>query len=94
MKKILRSLFSPLLAPLESGDGPYQYKFSHRAILLFISSVFVGLGASVLYVAPGEDWGFLFPVLVFGGLGVAGLIVVLLGEDRAVAKIFGGSQKS
>jgi hypothetical protein len=94
MKSVLRRLFSTLLAPLESGNGAYKYQHFYRAILLLVSSVFCGLGLSVLYIAPGDNLGYLFPVLVFGGLGICGLIVVLLGKNRAIAKIFGLSQNS
>jgi hypothetical protein len=89
MKNLLRKLFSPLLKPLESGTDPYAYKPSHRTILLFMSVMFIGLASLVGVLMPGWDSGYLLPILVFGGAGALGLIVGFLGEDRAVAKIWG-----
>ncbi len=89
MKQSLRKIFSPLLNHLETGDEAYSYKPSLRWLLVFISSVFTSMGVAVFFVARGEDLGYLFPVLIFGGLGLMGLIVAMVGEDRAVAKIFG-----
>ncbi|MEH6552018.1 MAG: hypothetical protein V7711_09790 [Pseudomonadales bacterium] len=87
MKNLLRRLFAPLLKGLESGDQAYVYKRSHRLILGFMSSVFTALGVAGFFVSRGEESTYLFPVLIFGGLGVYGLIICLLGSDRAVAKI-------
>ncbi len=89
MKPMLRKLFSPLLKPFEAGDLPYAYKPSHRVILVIMCSLFSGLAVAVSFVAPGDSWSFLIPVFVFGGLGFIGLLVGLLGTDRAVSKIWG-----
>lgn len=89
MKQQLRMLFSPLLNRLESGDEEYAYRPSHRKILIFVCAVFFGLAALVLAINPGDDIGYFFPVIVFGLIGVLGLVVGLLGNDRAVAKIWG-----
>jgi hypothetical protein len=93
MKSILRRIFSLLLSPLESGEGSYEYKSSHRSILLFVSVMFIGLASIVRVMADGQDSGYLVPVLIFGVGGILGLIVGLLGEDRAVAKIWGTGKK-
>lgn len=93
MKKTLRNLCSPLLRPLESGTGAFEYKPSHRKALLFISVTFLGLATTVLVRADGADAGYLFPVCVFGIGGLLGLVIGLLGEDRAVAKIWGSGNK-
>jgi hypothetical protein len=93
MKLLLRRIFSLLLSPLESGEGTYEYKPSHRSILLFVSVMFIGLASIVRVMADGQDSGYLFPVLIFGVGGILGLIVGLLGEDRAVAKIWGTGKK-
>ena len=90
MKNALRALFSPLLKPLEAGDEPYHYKSLSRKILLFFGVIFCGLGALVCYLIPaGADVVYYLPVVVFIVAGSYGLIVGLLGNDRAVAKIWG-----
>ncbi|CAA6826067.1 MAG: Unknown protein [uncultured Thiotrichaceae bacterium] len=88
MKAILRSLFSPLLTVFESGAEDYEYKPSHRTILLVMGSLFLGLAALVLWSAIGHDIVYFLPVVVFGTLGFVSLIIGLLGNDRAVAKIW------
>lgn len=88
MKDTFRSLFSPLLNKFEAGTDEYHYKASHRKILLVMGSLFLGLAALVLWSAMGQDITYLLPVIVFGGLGLVSLIVGLLGNDRAVAKIW------
>lgn len=89
MKKLLRPIFSPVLRPLEAGTDPYVYKPSHRKILLFVSVMFTGMAALVAVIMPGWDSGYLLPIIVFGGAGLIGFIVGGLGEDRAVARIWG-----
>ena len=89
MKQLLRKLFSPILSLLEKGQQPYAYKRSHRTILLVLSGLFTALASFVFYLAQGQDLGYLFPVVVFGGIGLIGFIVALLGSDRAVATLWG-----
>lgn len=90
MKASLRALFSPLLNPLERGDEPYVYKPLNRKILLAVSLLFSLLCAALVYLIPAEaDKGYLVPVVVFGLVALVGFIVGLLGNDRAVAKIWG-----
>ncbi len=90
MKNQLRNLFAPLLNPLEAGNEPYNYKPSHRTILLAIAALFSLLATLVcVFSSGGESYGYLIPVVVFGGVASVGLIVGLLGSDRAVAKIWG-----
>lgn len=89
MKKFLRTLFSPILNPLEAGEAPYAYKPSHRTVLLVMSLLFSVLAVLVLIFNTEGDIGYLFPAVVFGLLALVGLIVGLLGSDRAVAKIWG-----
>tara|TARA_R110002072_G_scaffold5527_3_gene35329 strand:- start:14463 stop:14744 length:282 start_codon:yes stop_codon:yes gene_type:complete len=89
MKKLLRQIFSPLLNPLESGSSPYAYKASHRTILIFMSFMFIGMATLVALIMPGWDSGYLLPIIVFGGAGLMGIVVGALGDDRAVAKIWG-----
>ncbi len=88
MKSALRKLFKLILNPMEAGDGPYEYRPSHRIALVVMSLLFLGLGTAVVIV--GElDPAYLLPVVVFGVVGLLGLIVGTLGTDRAVAKIWG-----
>ncbi|HFE37662.1 MAG TPA: hypothetical protein ENK06_04465 [Gammaproteobacteria bacterium] len=89
MKQNLRKIFSPLLRKFEAGDQPFSYKPSHRIILLVMSAIFAGLGTAVFFVAPGDDLSYLLPVILFVGGGVLGILIGLLGNDRAVAKIWG-----
>lgn len=89
MKKQLRFIFAPILDLFESGDGSYAYKSSHRTILIFIGCLFGSLAALVFSFSMGKDPGYLFPVLIFGGAGFLALLIGLIGNDRAVAKIWG-----
>jgi len=89
VKRQLRSMFSPILNILESGTEPFAYKSSHRTILIVLGGLFSGLAALVMLYAQGKDPGYLLPVLVFGIVGLVSLLVGLIGNDRAVAKIWG-----
>ena len=89
MKKIIRSVFSPLLNLFESGTGSYEYKSSYRVILKIIGVLFSGLATLVFWLAKGEDPGYMLPVLIFGAVGLVSLVVAFAGSDRAVAKIWG-----
>ena len=93
MKQQLRLIFSPILNIFESGTEPFSYKASHRAIMIFMGCLFTGLASLVFVFAQGEDLGYLIPVLVFGAVGFLCLLVGLLGNDRAVAKIWGSRKK-
>ena len=89
MKDTLRKLFWPILKPFEKGNGPFAYKPLNRKILLAVGRLFLVLALAVLAIAPRNGPGFLIPVLVFGGVGLVGLVVGLLGSDRAVSNIWG-----
>jgi len=90
MKETLRKLFSLLLNIFEKGDAPYTSNPLGRKILIVMSALFSGLAFIVANLIPeGGDMGYIFPVLIFGSLGFVGLVVGLLGTDRAVAKIWG-----
>lgn len=89
MIKLLRAPFGFILKPLESGSEAYVYKPSHRTILIAMSCMFIGLASLVFYIMPSWDSGYLLPILVFGGAGLLGLVVGILGEDRAVARLWG-----
>ena len=54
-----------------------------------MSLMFIGLAGLVVYFMPGWQSGYGLPVVVFGGAGLLGLVVAILGEDRAVARLWG-----
>jgi len=56
--------------------------------LLVIGALFSGLAAALFLLVPGEDLAYLFPVVVFGGVGLISLLIGSIGNDRAVAKIW------
>ena len=92
MKSSLRALFSPILNIFESDNDPYQYKPSQRTILLAVSSLFTVLIIAICAFslsAGGDSYGFLIPVVVFSGVALVGFVVGFLGNERAVAKIWG-----
>lgn len=89
MKKIIRMLFSPVLNVFESGTEAYEYKKSHRVILVAIGVLFSALATGVFWLARGADIGYLFPVVIFGLIGIVCLLIAYAGSDRAVAKIWG-----
>jgi len=89
VKKQCRQLFSPVLNKLESGSEPFSYKASHRTILIIMGCLFCGLSIAVFVLGRGEDIAYLLPVFIFGGAGLLSILVGLLGNDRAVAKIWG-----
>lgn len=90
MKSIIRNLFSPILNYFESGEGEYNYKKSHRTILLIVGGLFLFLSlislVAALVILQLEA---VIPVLVFFVFGSTCLVVGGLGTDRAVAKIWG-----
>ncbi|HED16648.1 MAG TPA: hypothetical protein ENI64_07555 [Gammaproteobacteria bacterium] len=89
MKEQLRLVFSPVLKLFEKGSGPYKYKPLNRKILVIMGLLFSGLAAGVFYATPGDDIGYLLPVIVFSAVGVVCILVGFLGSDRAVSKIWG-----
>lgn len=90
MKSQLRKLTAPLLNLFERGEEPYHYKPINRTILLATSLLFSLLALVVLWVALRQgDLSYLLPAIVFGSVALIGLIVGALGNERAVAKIWG-----
>lgn len=90
MKAALRALFSPILYVFESGDEAYHYKPSQRTILLAVSALFSILILAVfVFASKTEGNGYLIPVVVFSAVALVGFVVGLLGNERAVAKIWG-----
>lgn len=90
MKQVLRNIFSPILNIFERGDEEYSIKPHSRKILLVISILFGCLASVVIYLLPeNAESGYYLPVIIFGVIAIVGFIVGLLGNDRAVAKIWG-----
>jgi uncharacterized membrane protein (Fun14 family) len=90
MKPLLRKLFSPILNIFEAGDEPYAYKPLNRKILVVIGVLFLCLVSVVGYLSFDKgEVGYLIPVAVFSCISLVTLVVGLLGNDRAVAKIWG-----
>lgn len=90
MKDILRKYLWPILTLFERGSEDYVYKASHRIILITVGTLFVFLSGVSAYFAPMvEDKGGYIPVVVFFIVGIVCLIVGGLGNERAIAKIWG-----
>jgi len=90
MKKLLRMLFSPILNPFEKGDEAYAYKPLNRKILIFMGLIFAGLTTAIVnFIPEGVGVSYLIPVIVFGLIALVTLVVGLLGDERAVSKIWG-----
>lgn len=90
MKSAMRKLFSPVLRFFESGEGTYNYKKSHRMVLLCVGVLFLFLSMITLGAAVvTSQLAAIIPFLVFLMLGSVCLVVGGLATDRAVAKIWG-----
>lgn len=90
MKTILRNLFKPLLDIFEQGEGAYVYKPLSRKILIAMGTLFSALGGfSAYWIISTKQYGYFLPVLVFSVVGLTCLIIGTLGNERAVAKIWG-----
>lgn len=90
MKVRLRKIFSPILEIFEAGEGEYNYRPSHRTILMVVGALFLLLSlvsmVAALYSATLGAW---LPFVIFFCVGSVCEIVGFLGSDRAVAKIWG-----
>jgi hypothetical protein len=90
MKDLLRKAFSPILENFESGTEEYAYKTSHRVILIVMEILFSILSTAVAFMAAEADnTGYYIPVVIFGLVSLVTLVVGLLGNERAVASIWG-----
>ena len=90
MNSLLRKLVSPILNVFERNNEEYVIHNSSRKILYAISGLFLLLGLAPPAYAPASiAQGYWFIMIVFGGLGITGLIVAIWGSDKAVAKILG-----
>lgn len=90
MKNQLRALCKPLLNIFEKGEGAYVYKPMSRNILIVMGILFGGIaGLVITYIIRNEAFGYALPAIVFSGVAIVCLIVGTLGNERAVAKIWG-----
>ena len=93
MTNFFKTLFSPILNIFENNNDEFVYRSLNRKIVLFISIVFSLLAFALPYYMPQLiEMGYWFVMLVFGALSLVGLIVGLLGSDKAVAKLLGSRQ--
>ena len=87
----LRKLFAPVLRPFEKNSENYRPANWKRPVVCLISIILTALAIAVPLVAPPDvRSGAFLPTIVFGGMGLVGLLVGLLGSDHAVAKLLGG----
>jgi hypothetical protein len=90
MKSQLRRIAAPLLNIFERGDAPFHHKAQNRTVLLATSGLFIFLSFVAFWVALKQgQYTYLLPPIVFGIIGLVGLLIATLGNDRAVAKIWG-----
>ena len=90
MKNALRQLCSPILDHFEKDNDVYNYKPSHRKILIAVGSLFLFLASISIYFATiTHELAALIPILVFFIGGMICMIIGILGTDHAVAKIWG-----
>jgi len=92
MKNSLRLLFSFVLNRFESGTSQYSYQKSHRVILVVMGVLFSGLATFVINMASGQNIAYYFPAVVFGSIGLLGFVIGFLGNERAVATIWGNTE--
>jgi len=89
MKKVLRKLFRPILRIFESSEDEFIYKKSNRTILIVVGVLFLALSAfSAVSAISSSQLGGFIPFVVFFLVGLVCEVVGLLGNDRAVAKIW------
>lgn len=91
MKETLRKLCSPVLKVFESseGEGEYEYKPSHRTILIvlgFLCLVIASVSLTVTIIT--SEVAGIIPIMLFLLTGLVCEMVGCLGSDRAVARIW------
>ncbi|PHS72026.1 MAG: hypothetical protein COB22_06325 [Cycloclasticus sp.] len=90
MKTLLRKICRLILRIFELGDEEYAYKSSHRKILVVVGGLFLFLSVvSAVAAVYASQPGAFIPFTVFFLVGFVCEVVGLLGNDRAVAKIWG-----
>ncbi len=91
MKTTLLKVFSPIVDLFEVPDdgSEYSYSPSHRKILVVMGFLFLGVtGVGIFFAIQANAMAALFPVVLFGSIGLLCLIVAGLGSDRAVSKLW------
>jgi hypothetical protein len=90
MKLVFRKLFSPILNYFESGQDEFSYRKSHRIILIVVGGLFLFLSSISAFMAVGaSQFGAFIPIVIFFIAGFVCIVVGSLGNDRAVATIWG-----
>jgi len=90
MKLVFRKLFSPILNYFESGQDEFNYQQSHRIILIVVGGLFLFLSSISAFMAVGaSQFGAFIPIVIFFMAGFVCIVVGSLGNDRAVATIWG-----
>lgn len=90
MKIFLRKLFAPILNCFESGEGEFTYRPSHRTILMAVGALFGIVAVITCFGALGAgQLSAYIPVVVFAGVSMVCLVVSFLGNERAIATIWG-----
>lgn len=89
MKAQLRNLCEPILRHFETGTGEYQYRPSHRKLLMALGLLFLLLSGGCFYASlSASSAAGLLPAIVFLVVASVCEIVAFLGSDRAVARIW------
>lgn len=90
MKLVFRKLFSPILNYFESGQDEFNYQQSHRIILIVVGGLFLFLSSISAFMAVGaSQFGAFIPIVIFFMAGFVCIVVGSLGNERAVATIWG-----
>ena len=90
MKLFFRKLYSPILIFFESDRDEFSYRKSHRIILIVVGGLFLFLSSISAFMAVGaSQFGAFIPIVIFFMAGFVCIVVGSLGNDRAVATIWG-----
>lgn len=89
MKFFLRKIFSSILNRFEQGEDEFNYKPSHRTVLVIMGFIFfIVAGVALYFGMKTEQMAALFPTILFAMIGILCWIVGFLGNDRAVSNIW------
>ncbi len=90
MKLAFRKMFSLILNYFESSEGEFKYRKSHRTILVVVGGLFLVLSSiSALAAVSESQFGTFIPIVVLFTVGFVCIVVGGLGNERAVATIWG-----
>ena len=69
MKSAFRKLFSPILNYFESSEGEFNYRKSHRTILIIVGGLFLFLSSlSALMAIDAAQFGAFIPIVILNHL--------------------------